>query len=90
MNRHALINAYPQTLGPLNCSEGKSLVDVAIVLGIDADEVLGIHSDYLRLLNLQKLLTLYREMGDEDFILLEYLYNQLKWEHLNKKRTFTG
>ena len=34
----------------------------------------------------KKLMTLYREMGDEDFSLLEYLYNQLKWEGLATKR----
>ena len=31
-------------------------------------------------------MTLYREMGDEDFSLLEYLYNQLKWEGLATKK----
>ena len=79
--------------GLLTCSrpfklfkEGKSLIDVAIALDIDADEVLGAYSDYLRLLNLNKLMTLYRELGDEDFSLLEYLYNQLKWEGLATKR----
>ena len=66
--------------------EGKSLVDTAIALDIDTDEVLGVYCDYLRLLNLQKLMTLYREMGDEDFGLLEYLYNQLKWEGLATKK----
>ena len=66
--------------------EGKSLVDIAIALDMETDEVLGMYSDYLRLLNLQKLMTLYREMGDEDFSLLEYLYNQLKWEGLATKK----
>ena len=66
--------------------EGTNLVDVAIALNIDTDEVLGMYNDYLRLLNLQKLMTLYREMGDEDFGLLEYLYNQLKWEGLATKK----
>ena len=42
--------------------ESKNLVDVAIVLNIDTDETLGMYSDYLRLLNLQKLMTIYREM----------------------------
>ena len=31
-------------------------------------------------------MTLYRELGDEDFSLLEYLYSQLKWEGLATKR----
>ena len=66
--------------------ENKNLVDVAINLNIETDEVLGMYYDYLRLLNLQKLMTLYREMGDEDFSLLEYLYNQLKCEGLATKK----
>jgi hypothetical protein len=63
-------------------SDGKSLVNVAIALDIGADEVLGIHNDYLRLLNLDSLMTLYRELDDNDFNLLMYLYRQLKWEGL--------
>jgi hypothetical protein len=47
-------------------SDGKSLVNVAIALDIGADEVLGIHNDYLRLLNLDSLMTLYRELDDND------------------------
>ena len=31
-------------------------------------------------------MTLHREMGDEDFSLLEYLYNHLKCEGLATKR----
>jgi hypothetical protein len=31
-------------------------------------------------------MTLYRGMGDEDFSMLEYLYNQIKWEGLATKR----
>jgi len=63
-------------------SDGKSLVNVAIALDIGADEVLGIHNDYLRLLNLDSLMTLYRDLDDNDFNLLMYLYRQLKWEGL--------
>jgi len=69
--------------------ESKSLVDIAIALDIGADEVLGIHNDYLRLLNLDSLMTLYRELEDNDFNLLVYLYRQLRWEGLaNKKDIF--
>jgi hypothetical protein len=66
--------------------EGKSLVDIAITLDMETDEVLCTYNDYLRLLNLQKLMTLYRELGDEDFGLLEHLYRQLKWEGLATKK----
>jgi len=34
-------------------------------------------------------MTFYLETGDEDFGLLEYLYNQLKGETLQPKRTLT-
>ena len=65
--------------------ENKNLVDVAIILNIDTDEVLGMHYDYLRLLNLDKLMTLYREMED-DIYLLEHLYFDLKSEGLFSKQ----
>jgi orotate phosphoribosyltransferase-like protein len=58
--------------------ENKDLVDVAIILDIEADEVFGMHSDYLRLSNMDKLVSIYREVGDE-IHLLEWLYNELKW-----------
>ena len=59
-------------------------MDVAITLNIETDEVLGMYSDYLRLLNLQKLMTIYREMED-DIYLLEHLYHDLKSEGLCTK-----
>ena len=57
--------------------ENKDLVDVAIALDMDADEVLDLHDDYLRLSNMHRLMSLYREMGD-DIEHLVYLYNQLE------------
>jgi hypothetical protein len=65
--------------------ENKNLVDVAIILNIDTDEVLSFYNDYLRLLNLQKLMTIYREMED-DIYLLEYLYHELKSEGLATRK----
>ena len=62
--------------------EGMGLVNVAIALDMDADGVLCIHDDYLRLLNLDSLMTLYRELDDNDFNLLVYLYRQLRQEGL--------
>ena len=60
-------------------------MDVAITLNIETDDVLGMHSDYLRLLNLDSLTTLYRELGDNDFNLLVYLYRHLRHEGLANK-----
>lgn len=62
-----------------------NLVDVAIALNIDTDEVLGMYSDYLRLLNLQKLIVIYNEIGN-DIYLLEHLYHDLKNEGLCNKQ----
>ncbi len=44
--------------------ENKNLVDVAIILNMEAGGVFGLHSDYLRLTNMDKLMSIYREMGD--------------------------
>ncbi len=52
---------------------------------METDEVLGMYSDYLRLLNLQKLITIYNEIGD-DIHLLEHLYHDLKIEGLCNKQ----
>jgi hypothetical protein len=65
--------------------ENKNLVDVAIILNICTDDVLGMYSDYLRLLNLQKLMAIYKEMGN-DIYLLEHLYLDLKNEGLCSKK----
>jgi hypothetical protein len=61
--------------------EKKNLVDVAITLNMDADEVLELFHDYSKLVDLDKLISIYREMGDE-INLLERLYRELKWHGL--------
>ena len=53
--------------------EDKSLVDVAITLDIDASEVLDRFNDYLQLSSKDKLMSIYREMGDDDIQVLETL-----------------
>ena len=45
--------------------ENKNLVDVAIILNIEADEVFGLYTDYLRLSNMDKLRSIYWDLGDE-------------------------
>lgn len=68
--------------------DNKSLVDVAIALNLEADEVVCLHSDYLQLSNKDKLMAIYSEMGD-DIHQLVYLYNELKWHGLaNRKDIF--
>ena len=65
--------------------ENKDLVDVAIILDIEADEVFGIHSDYLRLVNMDELRSIYWELGDE-ILSLAWLYNNLKRYGLANKK----
>jgi hypothetical protein len=57
------------------------LVDVAITLDIEANEVLALNADYLRLKNMDKLLSIDREMGGE-ILFLAHLYNELRWHGL--------
>ena len=66
--------------------EGKNKVDVAITLDIDADQVFYIYEDYLRLLSLDRLTNMYKELGNDGIDLLNYLYNQLTWEGLATKK----
>ncbi len=65
--------------------ENKNMVDVAIILNIEADEVFGMHSDYLCLTNMDKLMSIYRRRDDE-INLLEWPYNNLKWCGLVNKK----
>ena len=83
---HTVKKAYQRAPEPSNFSEGKNKVDVAITLDIDADQVFYIYEDYLRLLSLYRLTTMYRELGNDDIDLLYYLYTQLKWEGLVTKK----
>ncbi len=65
--------------------ENKNLVDVAISLNLDAHEVLDLHTDYLRLANKNKLMSIYFELGDE-IHLLAWLYDKLKMYGLANKK----
>jgi hypothetical protein len=68
--------------------ENKDLVDVSNTLDIEADEVLALHTDYLRL-NMDKLMCIYREMGDE-IPSLEHLYIELKWHGLANSKDISN
>jgi len=45
--------------------DNKSRVNVAIALNLEADDVVALFEDYLQLLNLDKLFTIYKELGNE-------------------------
>jgi hypothetical protein len=53
------------------------LVDTTIALDIYTDETIDLYNDYLRLLNMQKLMSMYKELGNDGIYFLNYLYNQL-------------
>ncbi len=59
------------------------LTNVAIELDIKTDAVLDFHDDYLRLLNMGGLVTMYHDLGN-DITLFFYLYSRIKKEGLDK------
>ncbi|HEY6536940.1 MAG TPA: hypothetical protein VIY08_14265 [Candidatus Nitrosocosmicus sp.] len=58
------------------------LTDVAIALDIKTDTVLDFYVDYLRLLNMRGLVTMYNDLGN-DINLFFYLYSRIKKEGLD-------
>jgi hypothetical protein len=62
------------------------LVDTTIVLDIDTDETIDLYNDYLRLLNMQKLMSMYKELGNDGIYFLNYLYNQLTRQGFANKK----
>ena len=61
----------------------KPLEDVAIELDLDTDTVLFYYEDYLRLLKINWLVKIYKDLK-KDFPLFIYLYKRVKEEGLNK------
>ena len=55
------------------------LEDVAIELDLNTDPVLFFYEDYLRLLKMNRLVKIYKDLNN-DFPLFIYLYNRLKKE----------
>ncbi|HZH38483.1 MAG TPA: hypothetical protein VEX17_00265 [Bacillales bacterium] len=70
--------------------ENKSLVDVAITLNLDAWDVLDRFNEYLQLSSKDKLMSMYRELGDDDIQLLEHLYKELKLHGLDNKNDISN
>jgi transposase len=62
----------------------KPLTDVAIELDIDTNTVLYYYKDYLRLVNMRRLVTVYQELKD-DLPLFIHLYRRIKKEKLAKQ-----
>lgn len=64
--------------------ENKSRVGVIITLNLESDDVINLYEDYMQLLNLDKLFTIYKELGNEIY-LLYYLFYHMKYEGLATK-----
>jgi transposase len=62
----------------------KPLTDVAISLDIATNTVLYYYKDYLRLVNMRRLVTVYEELKD-DLPLFIHLYRRIKKERLTKQ-----
>lgn len=62
----------------------KSQVDVAIALNLNSDDVVTLFKDYMRLLNLNKVMVVYKELGDGIY-LLDQLFHEMKWEGIATK-----
>lgn len=70
--------------------ENQSLVDVAITQNMEAWEVLDRFNEYLQLSSKYKLMTMYREMGDDDIQLLEHPYKGLKLHGLDNRNDISN
>jgi hypothetical protein len=66
----------------------KSRVEVAIALNLEADDVIALFEDYLRLLTFDKLITIYKELGN-DIFLLDHLFFHMKQEGIATKDRIT-
>jgi hypothetical protein len=50
--------------------DDKNRIDVAIALNLDADYVVSLFEDYLRLLNFDKLINIYKNLGDGIYLII--------------------
>jgi transposase len=64
--------------------ENKTLPEVVVELDLDANTVLDYHGDYLRLVKMNSLIGIYKNLKD-DFPLFLHLYRRIKREGLNKQ-----
>jgi transposase len=64
--------------------ENKTLSGVVVELDLDANTVLEYHGDYLRLVRINSLLCIYKDLKD-DFPLFFHLYKRIRKEGLNKE-----
>ena len=68
--------------------ENKSRVDVAIALNLEAEYVVTLFEDYMNLLNLDKLMSIYKDLGDGIY-LLDYLFHHMRYEGIATKNAIS-
>lgn len=76
------LSSYAQAFQMFQQNYG--LTDVAVHLDKDAEMVLYYYRDYLRLVNMKRLVVIYEELKD-DLPLFLHLYRRIKNERLNKQ-----
>ncbi len=64
--------------------QNKSRVDVAIALNLESDHAVTLFEDYLQLLNRDKLMAIYEDLGNGIY-LLDYLFHHMKYEGIVTK-----
>ena len=68
--------------------ENKNRVDVAIALNLESNHVVTLFEDYMQLLNLDRLMAIYRELGDGIYQLY-HLFHEMKWEGIATKNAIS-
>jgi hypothetical protein len=66
----------------------KSRVEVAIALNLEADDVVTLFEDYLKLLNFDRLIAIYKDLGNGIY-LLDYLFHHMKCEGITNKQAIS-
>jgi transposase len=75
------LSPYAQALGMFR--DKRDLADVSIELDLKTDTVISYFGDYLRLLRMESLFNIYKELRD-DLPLFLHLFRRIKKEGLNK------
>jgi DNA invertase Pin-like site-specific DNA recombinase len=65
--------------------DGRPLIDVAIELDIDSPTVICYYADYLKLVNMGRLVDIYKDVKDHLSLFLD-LYRRIKKEGLSKQQ----
>jgi hypothetical protein len=86
-NRLKKLSPYAQAFQMFR--EGKPLSEVVVVLDLKSDVVVEYYADYLNLINMSKLVEIYKKIGD-DIAFFIYLYNRIKEEELDIEHNIDG